>query len=66
MNSAIWGTAVVQWLRCCAINWKVAGSILALREMEVTPGGQPDAAGRKLSIDTLNSARALGENPRKE
>jgi len=34
--------------------------------MKVIPGGQPDAAGRKLSIDTLNSARALGENPRKE
>jgi len=34
--------------------------------MEVTPGGQPDAAGRKLSIDTLDSARVLGENPRKE
>jgi len=23
------GTAVAQWLRCCAINWKVAGSIPA-------------------------------------
>jgi hypothetical protein len=23
------GTAVAQWLRCCATNWKVAGSILA-------------------------------------
>ena len=23
------GTAVVQWLRCCATNWKVGGSILA-------------------------------------
>jgi hypothetical protein len=22
-----WGTAVVQWLRCCATNRKVAGSI---------------------------------------
>ena len=21
------GTAVAQWLRCCATNWKVAGSI---------------------------------------
>ena len=21
------GTAVAQWLRCCAANWKVAGSI---------------------------------------
>jgi len=66
MYSATWGTAVAQWLRCCAINRKVAGSILVPREMEVIPGGQPDAAGRKLSSDTLNSARALGENPRKE
>jgi len=24
-----WGTAVVQWLICCATNWKVAGSIPA-------------------------------------
>jgi len=24
-----WGTAVAQWLRCCATNWKVTGSILA-------------------------------------
>ena len=23
------GTAVAQWLRCCATNWKVTGSILA-------------------------------------
>ena len=23
------GTAVAQWLRCCAINWKIAGSIPA-------------------------------------
>ena len=23
------GTVVAQWLRCCATNWKVAGSILA-------------------------------------
>ena len=23
------GTAVAQWLRCCAIKWKVAGSIPA-------------------------------------
>ena len=22
-----WGTAVAQWLRCCATNQKVAGSI---------------------------------------
>jgi len=34
--------------------------------MEITPGGQPDAAGRKLSIDTLDSVRFLGKNPRKE
>jgi len=34
--------------------------------MEVIPGGQPDAAGRKLSVDTLDGARSLGENPRKE
>jgi len=25
----IWGTAVAQWLRCCATNQKVAGSISA-------------------------------------
>ena len=25
----ILGTAVAQWLRCCATNWKVAGSIPA-------------------------------------
>jgi len=24
-----WGTAVPQWLRCCATNWEVAGSIPA-------------------------------------
>ena len=23
------GTAVAQWLRCCATNWKIAGSIPA-------------------------------------
>jgi len=23
----VWGTAVAQWLRCCATNRKVAGSI---------------------------------------
>jgi hypothetical protein len=34
--------------------------------MEVIPGGQPDVAGRKLSFDTLDSARFLGENLRKE
>jgi len=34
--------------------------------MEVIPGGQPDAAGRKLSIDILDSDCSLGENPRKE
>jgi len=34
--------------------------------MEVIPGRQPDAAGRKLSIDALDGARSLGENPRKE
>jgi len=34
--------------------------------MEVIPGGQPDAAGRKLSIDTLDSARSLSENQRSE
>jgi len=34
--------------------------------MEAIPSGQPDAAGRKLSIDTLDSVRSLGENPRKE
>jgi hypothetical protein len=34
--------------------------------MEVIPGGEPDAAGRKLSIDNLDSARSLGENRRKE
>jgi len=34
--------------------------------MEFIPGGQPDAAGRKLSIDTLHSTPSLGENPRKE
>jgi len=34
--------------------------------MEVLPGGQPDAAGRKLSTDALDSARCLGENPRKD
>ena len=25
----VWGTAVAQWLRCCATNRKVAGSIPA-------------------------------------
>jgi hypothetical protein len=25
--SFLLGTAVAQWLRCCATNWKVAGSI---------------------------------------
>ena len=25
----MWGTAVAQWLRCCATNRKVAGSIPA-------------------------------------
>jgi hypothetical protein len=34
--------------------------------MEVIPGVQQDVAGRKLSIDTLDGARSVGENPRKE
>jgi len=34
--------------------------------MEDIAGGQPNIAGRKLSFDTLDSARSLGENPRKE
>jgi len=34
--------------------------------MEVIPGCQSDAAGMKLSFDTLESVRSLGENPRKE
>ena len=34
--------------------------------MEVIPGGEPDAAGRKLSIDNLDCALPLGENRRKE
>ena len=34
--------------------------------MEVIPSGRPDAAGRKLSVDTLDSDRSLGENLRKE
>jgi len=34
--------------------------------MEIIPGGQPEAAGRKLYIDTLDSVRTLGENTRKE
>ena len=25
----VWGTAVEQWLKCCATNWKVACSIPA-------------------------------------
>ena len=32
----------------------------APRKMEVVPGGQPEAAGGKLSIDALYSARPLG------
>jgi len=31
--------------------------------MEVIPGDKPDAAGMKLSFDTLDSARSLGEKP---
>ena len=27
MLPVVWGTAVAQWLRCCATNRKVAGSI---------------------------------------
>jgi len=34
--------------------------------MEDTPGGQPDAEDRKLSIHTLDSVRSLDENLRKE
>jgi len=34
--------------------------------MEVSPDRQPNAAGGKLLIDTLDSARCLGDNPRKE
>ena len=33
------------------------------REMEVIPGGKPDAAGKKMSFDTLDTARSLGEKP---
>ena len=29
VDYVIWGTAVAQWLRCCAANWKVAVSIPA-------------------------------------
>ena len=28
-HNEVWGTVVVQWLRCCATNQKVAGSIPA-------------------------------------
>jgi hypothetical protein len=34
--------------------------------MEVTQGGQSDAAGRKLSIDTIDSALSLDEKPSNE
>ena len=27
VGTGVWGIAVAQWLRCCATNWKVAGSI---------------------------------------
>ena len=40
--------------------------LLAPSEMKTMPGGQPDIAGGKLSIDSLDSIRSLGENPRKE
>ena len=33
--------------------------------MVVIPGVQPDEAGMKLSFDTLDSVRSLGEIPRK-
>ena len=29
VHSLVWGTAVAHWLRCCATNRKVAGSIPA-------------------------------------
>jgi len=32
--------------------------------MEVVLGSQPEATGGKLSVDTLYSARSLGENAR--
>ena len=32
--------------------------------MEILLGGQPDAAGTKLPISTLVSARSIGQNPR--
>ena len=34
--------------------------------MKVIRDGQPDAAGRKLSIGILDGARSLGDNLRKE
>jgi len=34
--------------------------------MEVILGGQSDAAGMKLCINTQDSAHSLGENPRNE
>jgi len=34
--------------------------------MEVISGCRPGTAGGKLSVDTPDSARSVGENPRKE
>ena len=42
------GTTVAQWLRCCATNWKVAGSI---------PDG---VSGFFININTSDRTMALG------
>ena len=45
-----WWTAVAQWLRCCATNWKVAGSIPA------------DVTGFFIDIKSFRSHYGLGVN----
>jgi len=42
------GTMAAQWLRCCATNWKVAGSI---------PDG---VSGFFIDINTSDSTMAVG------
>ena len=49
------GTAVAQWLRCCATNWKVAGSIpagvngffIAIKSFQSYYGPRVDSASNR-------------------
>jgi len=56
--NCLWGTAVAQWLRCCATNRKVAGSTPpGVGGFFIDPG--VDSGGRCVRLTTLAPSCAL-------